>query len=123
MITLAILTVWEIALVMLPETELPESAIAGVLTLLLWAVAVMGIVDVRSGFPGRLAYGFAIAWYIGSIGRWMVPLNDVYVEAGDAVGLVLSMAFLMLAPLAMLLTAGFGPAMNAVGKVRNRNGG
>ena len=119
MLTLALLTLWEIALYTLPDSDLPDAATGGVLALILWIVAFMGAVDVRGGFIGRLAFVFAIAWYVSSIGRWAVLVDAVYQSSGDAVGLVLSAAFLVLAPLGLLVTAFAGPAAHAVNRFRD----
>ena len=123
MLTLVLLTLWEMALYTLPDLhQLPDTATAGILTVLLWLLAFMGAADVKQGgFMGRLAFLFGIAWYISSIGRWAAPVDAVYSEAGDGIGLVLSVAFLVLTPTGMLLTAFIGPAAHAANKFRFRN--
>ena len=120
MLTLALLTLWELALSILPSSGLPGPAVGGLLVLCLWLIVGSGAVDVRSGFLGRLGYAFGIAWYLGSIGRWIAPVDAAYAAAGGEVGLVLATAFLVFAPVGMLLVAGVTPAMTVFSDYRRR---
>ena len=81
-ITIALLTLWEIALAILPDTQLPGEAIAGLLAICLWMIVGGSLIDVRSGFLGRLAFVFGLAWYISSIGRWAASVDTIYILAG-----------------------------------------
>ena len=109
MITIALLTLWEIALAILPDTQLPGEAIAGLLAICLWMIVGGSLIDVRSGFLGRLAFAFGLAWYISSIGRWAASVDAIYILAGPDVGRVLAVAFLVITPVGMMLVAGLNP--------------
>ena len=109
MITIALLTLWEIALSILPDTRMPGAAIAGLLAVCLWMIAGGSLIDVRSGFLGRLAFVFGLAWYISSIGRWAASVDTIYILAGPDVGRVLAVAFLVITPVGMMLVAGLNP--------------
>ena len=105
MVVLAFLILWEAALPLLPASGLPDSAVAGMLAFTLWGIAFLGAYDVTSSFMGRMAMGFAMAWYLGSIKRWIPAVDQVYTDAGEGVSLLLAMSFLVLAPMGLLLTA------------------
>ena len=92
MITLIALTVWELVIVVLPDAGLPSAAVAGLMALVLLALVALASVDLNAGFLPRLVFLLATAWYIGSIGRWITPLNDIYTEVGPMPGMTLALA-------------------------------
>ena len=120
MLTLGLLACFELAVFVLPDT-MPGAAVAGLLALLLWALAGLAAVDLNAGFLHRLGFVFASAWTLGSVGRWLPALEAVYADAGDMPGLVLSVSVMAVAPLGMLLVSIAGPAENAFRKYRGRN--
>ena len=122
MVTLLCLVALEVALVVLPDSQFPDPAIAGLFAILLWAMVAVAVVDLNSGFLGRLGFLFATAWYIGSIGRWMVPMNDIYIAVGDMPGMTLALALLIVAPLGLLLVSIAGPSMHAWRRYRRGKG-
>ena len=69
--------------------------------------------DLNAGFLPRLAFLFATAWYIGSVGRWVVPMNDLYIEVGHMPGMTLALALLIIAPLGLMLVSITGPTAHA----------
>lgn len=105
---MSLLIVWEGGLVMLPKTDLPDAAVCGGLSLLLWAMVVLGRFDMTY-FLGRLGYAFALGWYFGSIGRWLPAVDQVYIDAADEVGLLLAASFLVVTPMGLLLAAAVPP--------------
>ena len=122
MATLAALVIWEISIVVLPDAGLPPAAVAGLMALVLMALVAVATVDLNAGFVTRLAFLLATAWYIGSIGRWMVPMNDIYIAVGDMPGMTLALALLIVAPLGLLLVSIAGPSMHAWRRYRRGKG-
>ncbi len=120
MVTLMTLAVWEMVIVVLPDAGLPPAAVAGLMALVLMALVAVAAVDLNAGFLTRLAFLIASAWYIGSIGRWMLPLNDLFVAVGDTPGMVLAMSLLIVAPMGLLLVSIAGPTAHAWRRYRNR---
>ena len=120
MLTLILLAVFEVAIVVLPNTALPAQAVAGLLSLLLISLTGLSALDHGAGFITRLAWLFALAWYMGSIGRWIPQLSEIYSSSTSGGGLALAAALLLIAPLGLLLVSITGPAMHAVGRFRNR---
>lgn len=105
MVVLGLLILWEVCLPILPTTGLSDAAVGGLLAFLLWCIGFLGYYEVVRNFMGRMAMGFALAWYLGSIGRWIPSVDRVYTDAGEGVSLLLAMSFLVVAPLGLVLTA------------------
>ena len=99
---------------------LPSAAAGGLVALTLLAMVALASADLNAGFLPRLAFLIASAWYIGSIGRWMLPLNDLFVAVGDTPGMVLAMSLLIVAPMGLLLVSIAGPTAHAWRRYRNR---
>ena len=121
MITLMTLAVWEMVIVVLPDAGLPSAAVAGLMALVLMALVALAAADLNAGFLPRLAFLIASAWYIGSIGRWITPLNDIYIEVGPMPGMALALALLIIAPTGLLLVSIAGPAGHAWRRYKNRD--
>ena len=122
MTVLITLVVLELLIVVLPDAGLPPAASAGLLALALLAMVALAAVDLNSGFLPRLGFVFGVAWYLGSIGRWVVPMNDVFISAGDAPGMVLAMSLLLVAPLGLLMVSIAGPAAHGWRRWRRGKG-
>ena len=122
MITLVAVSLWELVIVVLPDAGLPSAAVAGLMALVLLALVSLAAADLNSGFLTRLGFLFALAWYIGSIGRWMVPMNDIYTEVGPMPGMTLALALLIVAPLGLLLVSIAGPSTHAWRRYRRGKG-
>ena len=108
MYTISLLVLFELVLYTLAGV-LPGSALAGGLCLLLVVMLVALSADVVAGYVSRLCYLFAMLWYVGSVGRLAPSLEAVHADAGEPVGLFLSYLYLLVVPLAFLLTAGLTP--------------
>ena len=121
MITLVIVAVWELAIVVLPDSGLPPEMTAGLLALLVLSMVALSGVDLSAGFVPRLAYLFALAWYIGSVGRWIVPMDTLFIEVAPMPGMTLALALLIVGPLGLLMMAAVGPTQHAIRKYRRRN--
>ncbi len=122
MITLMTLAVWEMVIVVLPDAGLPPAAVAGLMALVLMALVAVASADLNAGFLTRLAFLIAAAWYVGSIGRWITPLNDIYIEVGPMPGMALALALLIVAPMGLLLVSIAGPSMHAWRRYRRGKG-
>ena len=122
MLTLGLLACFELAIVVLPAADLPVAAVAGIMALVLWAMAALASVDLGAGFLPRLGFVFASAWCLASIGRWIPALEEVYLGAGDMPGLVLSVSVMAVAPLGILMVSIAGPAGHAWGRFRRGKG-
>ena len=122
MLTLGLLACFELVVVVLPAADLPVAAVAGIMALVLWAMAALASVDLNGGFLTRLAFVFGSAWCLASIGRWIPALEEVYLGAGDMPGLVLSVSVMAVAPLGLLLVSIGGPSTHAWRRFRRGKG-
>ena len=101
---------------------LPSAAAGGLVALTLLAMVALASADLNAGFLPRLGFLCGAAWYIGSIGRWMVPMNDLYTANGDTPGMVVAMALLIIAPTGLLLVSITGPTAHAWRRYRRSKG-
>ena len=115
MLTLTAIAVIEGLFFFLPQAGLPPDMVVAVMCLAFLSIGWASLMDLDGGYLRRLGYMLSIAWFCSALPRWAVHVEVIHSNASSETGIILGTAFLVVAPLSLLIApliygVGFGYA-------------